>query len=105
MSEHSAVAAVDPPAAPAAVGFWEAFRFWLKLGFISFGGPAGQIAIMHSELVERRRWISERTLFSWPEVVWIAYQRCSAEVGALIIISSRTGWGCPAPESAAVSGR
>ncbi|HEX5361362.1 MAG TPA: chromate efflux transporter [Fluviicoccus sp.] len=38
----------------------EAFRFWLKLGFISFGGPAGQIAIMHSELVERRRWISEK---------------------------------------------
>ncbi|HVQ75957.1 MAG TPA: chromate efflux transporter [Candidatus Binatia bacterium] len=41
------------------VGFREAFRFWLKLGFISFGGPTGQIAIMHSELVERRRWISE----------------------------------------------
>ncbi len=40
--------------------FAEAFRFWLKLGFISFGGPAGQIAIMHEELVERRRWISER---------------------------------------------
>ncbi|MGI8838158.1 MAG: chromate efflux transporter [Pyrinomonadaceae bacterium] len=39
--------------------FAEAFRFWLKLGFISFGGPAGQIAIMHRELVERRRWISE----------------------------------------------
>jgi chromate transporter len=38
----------------------EAFRFWLKLGFISFGGPAGQIAIMHEELVERHRWISER---------------------------------------------
>ena len=38
----------------------QAFRFWLKLGFISFGGPAGQIAIMHDELVERRRWISER---------------------------------------------
>ena len=37
----------------------EAFAFWLKLGFISFGGPAGQIAIMHRELVERRRWISE----------------------------------------------
>ena len=37
----------------------EAFRFWLKLGFISFGGPAGQIAPMHAELVERRRWISE----------------------------------------------
>ncbi|MDH4563927.1 chromate efflux transporter [Pseudomonas sp. BN411] len=42
------------------VGLFEAFLFWLKLGFISFGGPAGQIAIMHQELVERRRWISER---------------------------------------------
>lgn len=41
------------------VSFGEAFRFWIKLGFISFGGPAGQIAIMHRELVERRRWISE----------------------------------------------
>src|SRR3989304_1927132 len=39
--------------------FFEAFRFWLKLGFINFGGPAGQIAIMHRELVERRRWIHE----------------------------------------------
>lgn len=40
-------------------GFWEAFRFWLKLGFISFGGPTGQIAIMHTELVERKKWITE----------------------------------------------
>jgi chromate transporter len=40
-------------------GFWEAFRFWLKLGFISFGGPTGQIAIMQTELVEKRRWISQ----------------------------------------------
>jgi chromate transporter len=46
--------------APAPVSFAEALRFWLKLGFISFGGPAGQIAIMHAELVERRRWISEK---------------------------------------------
>jgi len=38
----------------------QAFRFWLQLGFVSFGGPAGQIAMMHAELVERRRWISER---------------------------------------------
>jgi chromate transporter len=42
------------------VSFGEALRFWLKLGFVSFGGPAGQIAIMHRELVETRRWISER---------------------------------------------
>ena len=42
------------------VPFTQALRFWLKLGFISFGGPAGQIAIMHRELVEQRRWISER---------------------------------------------
>jgi len=41
------------------VRFSEALAFWLKLGFISFGGPAGQIAIMHQELVEHRRWISE----------------------------------------------
>ena len=47
-------------AIPARVSFLTAFYFWLKLGFISFGGPAGQIAIMHQELVERRRWISER---------------------------------------------
>src|SRR3954464_14085333 len=39
--------------------FTEAFRFWLKLGFISFGGPSGQIAIMQTELVDRRRWISQ----------------------------------------------
>jgi chromate transporter len=45
-----------PPPLP---GFREALRFWWKLGWISFGGPAGQIAIMHQELVERRRWLSE----------------------------------------------
>src|SRR5512142_3369947 len=39
--------------------FAEAFRFWVKLGFISFGGPTGQIAIMHSELVDKKKWISE----------------------------------------------
>ncbi|MDD2088889.1 chromate efflux transporter [Pseudomonas guariconensis] len=55
VSEQSASHAARQP-----VGWFEAFLFWLKLGFISFGGPAGQISIMHQELVERRRWISEK---------------------------------------------
>jgi len=42
------------------VSFWQAFMFWLKLGFISFGGPAGQISLMHEELVVRRKWLSEK---------------------------------------------
>jgi chromate transporter len=54
--EMAAAPASAPPVKPT---FGEAFRFWLKLGFISFGGPTGQIAIMHAELVERKRWISE----------------------------------------------
>ena len=45
---------------PPPIPFRTALLYWLKLGFISFGGPAGQIALMHSELVERRRWISEQ---------------------------------------------
>ena len=45
---------------PNPVTVWQAFFFWLKLGFVSFGGPAGQIAIMHEELVVRRKWISEK---------------------------------------------
>jgi chromate transporter len=55
----TAIPATPPNAAPETVTFSQAFAYWLKLGFISFGGPAGQIAIMHEELVERRRWISE----------------------------------------------
>ncbi len=49
-----------PTTAPAPPTLGEAFKYWLKLGFISFGGPAGQISMMHQELVERRRWISEQ---------------------------------------------
>jgi chromate transporter len=48
------------PPRPAPVTLGESFKYWLKLGFISFGGPAGQIAMMHQELVEKRRWISEQ---------------------------------------------
>ncbi|MBN9694444.1 MAG: chromate efflux transporter [Zoogloea sp.] len=60
MNHATTIPEVSPDAPPAPVSFWEAFVFWLKLGFISFGGPAGQISIMHQELVENRRWISER---------------------------------------------
>ena len=42
------------------VPFREALAFWVRLGFVNFGGPTGQIALMHTELVERRRWIDER---------------------------------------------
>ncbi len=64
MSAHPASGQGLDRAAPTlqtapAVSFFEAFKFWLRLGFISFGGPAGQIAIMHRELVEEKRWISE----------------------------------------------
>ncbi|MGE8410151.1 MULTISPECIES: chromate efflux transporter [Pseudomonas] len=62
MVETTSTVSEQPPsqAAQQSVGLCEAFLFWLKLGFISFGGPAGQISIMHEELVERRRWISEK---------------------------------------------
>ena len=50
----------DNTQAPAQVTLTQAFWYWLKLGFISFGGPAGQISIMHQDLVEKKRWISER---------------------------------------------
>ncbi len=83
----------------------EALRFWLKLGFISFGGPAGQIAIMHTELVERRRWISERRflhalnycmLLPGPEaqqlatyIGWLMHRRLGGIVaGALFVLPS-----------------
>ena len=49
-----------PSAPPSAIPFRDALRFWFQLGFISFGGPAGQIAIMHRELVDKRRWVSEQ---------------------------------------------
>jgi len=51
---------VEPvePFATHDVSFREAARFWVKLGFINFGGPSGQIAIMHDEIVERRRWVT-----------------------------------------------
>jgi chromate transporter len=57
VATDSAEAGVVAPQAPKSS---EAFRYWLRLGFISFGGPAGQIAIMHRELVGELRWISER---------------------------------------------
>ena len=87
------------------VSFGEAFRFWVKLGFISFGGPAGQIAIMHRELVERRRWIGEERflhalnycmLLPGPEaqqlaiyIGWLMHRTCGGIVaGAFFVIPS-----------------
>jgi chromate transporter len=60
MTESTAHATEKVTSTRVPIGLLEALLFWLKLGFISFGGPAGQISIMHQELVERRRWISER---------------------------------------------
>ncbi len=85
--------------------FAEAFRFWLKLGFISFGGPAGQIAIMQTELVERKKWISQQRflhalnycmLLPGPEaqqlatyVGWLLHKtRGGIAAGALFVIPS-----------------
>ena len=51
---------MDSPHPPQTVTLRQAFGFWLKIGFLSFGGPAGQISLMHQELVERKRWVSER---------------------------------------------
>ena len=55
VSTHTQAGSGQPDPVP----FFEAFIYWLKLGFISFGGPAGQISMMHQEMVEKRRWISE----------------------------------------------
>ena len=54
------VAPATPHTHANALSLREASRFWFRLGWVSFGGPAGQIALLHRELVERRRWLSER---------------------------------------------
>ena len=63
--DHPLIAMQDQPSSiksleDASISYWDAFKFWLQLGFISFGGPAGQISIMHHELVEKRKWISDQ---------------------------------------------
>src|SRR5205823_3378720 len=85
--------------------FGEAFRFWLKLGLISFGGPTGQIAIMQTELVDRKRWISQSRflhalnycmLLPGPEaqqlaiyIGWVLHRTAGGVVaGALFVIPS-----------------
>ncbi|MFL6514791.1 MAG: chromate efflux transporter [Chthoniobacterales bacterium] len=85
--------------------FAEAFRFWLKLGFVSFGGPSGQIAIMQTELVDQKRWISQSRflhalnycmLLPGPEaqqlaiyIGWVLHRTAGGVVaGALFVIPS-----------------
>jgi chromate transporter len=91
----------DVPAAHD-VAFADAARFWIKLGFVNFGGPAGQIALMHHELVERRRWIGERrflhalsycTLLPGPEaqqlaiyIGWLLHRAIGGVVAGLAFI-------------------
>ncbi|WP_157669443.1 chromate efflux transporter [Chitinibacter sp. GC72] len=96
---------MNTPQDTGGVSFWQAFRFWLRLGCVSFGGPAGQIAIMHQELVEKRRWISERRflhalnycmLLPGPEaqqlatyIGWLMHKRLGGIVaGALFVLPS-----------------
>ena len=57
---RSQMTTTHPAPGAAAVSLKEATRFWWQLGWLSFGGPAGQIALLHRELVEQRRWLSER---------------------------------------------
>ena len=59
----SAPAAHDTRPVPDRVSFAEAAKVWAKIGLLSFGGPAGQIALMHKELVERRKWIDDERFF------------------------------------------
>ena len=59
MSLDAQTEPIDPSAAAHPVSFGEAAQVWLKIGLMSFGGPAGQIALMHRILVEERRWIGE----------------------------------------------
>jgi chromate transporter len=89
---------------PAAVSFGEALKLRLRLGFVSFGGPAGQIAIMHTGLVERRRWISERRflqalnycmLLPGPEaqqlatyVGWLMHRTCGGIVAGGLFVAA-----------------
>jgi chromate transporter len=93
------------PTPAASVSFHEALKFWLWLGCVSFGGPAAQIALMHTELVERRRWISEKrflhalqycTLLPGPEAQqlatymgwWMHGTRGGIAAGALFVLPS-----------------
>jgi chromate transporter len=105
MNMSEADAAASPQSGPGAPGFRETLMFWLRIGCISFGGPAAQIALLHQELVERRRWISEKRflhalnycmLLPGPEaqqlatyIGWLLYRtRGGIAAGALFVLPS-----------------
>lgn len=87
---------------PPAPSLKQAFWYWLKLGFISFGGPAGQIAIMHQDLVENKRWISEKRflhalnycmLLPGPEaqqlatyIGWLMHKTCGGLIAGVLFV-------------------
>ena len=73
--------------------FGEAFRFWLKLGFISFGGPTGQIAIMQTELVEKKKWISQSRFLACIELLHAAARPGGAAAGHLCRLAASQNMG------------
>src|SRR5476649_2155762 len=102
IAAHETTMTQNTQQAPAPVSLGEAFRYWLKLGFISFGGPTGQIAIMHQQLVEKRRWISEKRflhalnycmLLPGPEATqlatyigWMMHRTCGGIIAGVLFV-------------------
>ena len=66
------------------ISFKEAILYWLKLGFISFGGPAAQISMMHEEIVEKKKWIDDKSFFHALNFTMILLLNCEKRFSILI---------------------